>query len=354
MKNVIKVVAVIIGALIGAGFASGKEIYLFFGQFGEYGMIGMLIAGGITGILIYQTIVIMKENKIEKYQAFLTIVNHKHNILNKGMNIIVNGFLLISFYIMVAGFSAYMEQAFRMPIYLSSSIFIIVCYIVFQKSIQGVIKVNNFLVPLLILFIGYLGLKNMDYVTNLNLTQMEQEKQSGWFINGILYASYNSILLIPVLQSLTKYLKGKKEIKWVGLLSGILFSLLAFIIYGLLLRGIYYVKEIELPMIEIVAQFGKEFPYLYGLVIVVSIFTSAVSAGYSFLENIAKTKKDYQMYLIIICITSVFVAHMGFSTLVQILYPIFGILGCIQIYFILRYTYNFRKVERSIEKKAKN
>ena len=255
---------------------------------------------------------------------------------------------------MVAGFSAYMEQAFRMPIYLSSSIFVIVCYIVFQKSIQGVIKVNNFLVPLLILFIGYLGLKNMDYVTNLNLTQMEQEKQSGWFINGILYASYNSILLIPILQSLTKYLKGKKEIKWVGLLSGILFSLLAFIIYGLLLRGKYYVQEIELPMIEIVAQFGKEFPYLYGLVIVVSIFTSAVSAGYSFLENIAKTKKDYQMYLIIICITSVFIAHMGFSMLVQILYPIFGILGCIQIYFILRYTYNFRKVERSIEKKAKN
>ena len=30
MKNCIKIALVIIGALIGAGFASGQEIYLFF------------------------------------------------------------------------------------------------------------------------------------------------------------------------------------------------------------------------------------------------------------------------------------------------------------------------------------
>lgn len=30
MKNVLKVVFVIIGTLIGAGFASGQEVYLFF------------------------------------------------------------------------------------------------------------------------------------------------------------------------------------------------------------------------------------------------------------------------------------------------------------------------------------
>ena len=32
MKNVNKIIMVIIGTLVGAGFASGREIYLFFGR----------------------------------------------------------------------------------------------------------------------------------------------------------------------------------------------------------------------------------------------------------------------------------------------------------------------------------
>ena len=35
MKNVIKTVCVIIGTIIGAGFASGREIYLFFSKYGN-------------------------------------------------------------------------------------------------------------------------------------------------------------------------------------------------------------------------------------------------------------------------------------------------------------------------------
>ena len=34
MKNVLKIVFVIIGTLIGAGFASGQEMYIFFFSYG--------------------------------------------------------------------------------------------------------------------------------------------------------------------------------------------------------------------------------------------------------------------------------------------------------------------------------
>ena len=36
MKNILKVVFVVIGTLIGAGFASGQEIYIFFYQYKQY------------------------------------------------------------------------------------------------------------------------------------------------------------------------------------------------------------------------------------------------------------------------------------------------------------------------------
>ena len=40
MKNTLKVVLVIVGTIIGAGFASGKEIYIFFGMRSQLFIIG--------------------------------------------------------------------------------------------------------------------------------------------------------------------------------------------------------------------------------------------------------------------------------------------------------------------------
>ena len=71
--------------------------------------------------------------------------------------------------------------------------------------------------------------------------------------------------------------------------------------------------------------------------ILISIFTSAITSGYSFLENVSKTKRDYQIWLIVIVITAVIISPIGFSKLVEILYPTFGALGIIQILFMLQF-----------------
>ena len=69
--------------------------------------------------------------------------------------------------------------------------------------------------------------------------------------------------------------------------------------------------------------------------ILVAIFTTAISAGYSFLANCTKSKKQYTYWTIIMCITSILVSKLSFSGLINLLYPIFGYLGIIQIIFIL-------------------
>ena len=60
MKNCIKIALVIIGALIGAGFASGQEIYLFFFRM-EKRNIRIIVSAILLGIIIYKTIVIIKK-----------------------------------------------------------------------------------------------------------------------------------------------------------------------------------------------------------------------------------------------------------------------------------------------------
>ena len=336
LKNINKVIMVIIGTLIGAGFASGREIYLFFMLYGKLGQIGIIISGIFTGIIIYLVLKKVKEKHIENYSDLLENINPKNKKINKYINLIVNSFLLISFYIMIAGFSAYMEQAYKFPIYLSSIIFIVFCYVVFQKSLQGMMKINGYLVPFLLILILYLGIKNIPYLIESKAVIEIPIKQNGFLISSILYASYNSIILIPVLVTMKKYINSQKQINLISILSAILMILLSFAIYGLLLKGQFFIENLELPLIQITQEFGKIFQYIYGFVIIVSIFTSAISAGYSFLENVSKDKKSYKRNLILMSIIGVLVSNIGFSNLVKLLYPLFGFLGIVQIVFILR------------------
>lgn len=334
MKNIGKIVFVIIGTLIGAGFASGKEIYLFFGKYSNYGMIGIILSGILTGVIINKVLILVKDNEINNYNKLLKQINSKNKVVNNILNIIVNIFLLISFYIMIAGFSAYVEQTYKVPVYISSMFFVIICYTVFTKSIKGVLKSNEVLVPILIALIAYIGLKNVPYLLETKTTM--QVVKSGWLISSILYASYNSIILIPVLTSLKDCIESRKSIVKIAIFSGSIIIILSFFIYGLLLRGNFYISELEMPLIEVTAQFGKIFRYIYGFVIILSIFTSAISTGYSFLQNVSKNKKEYNSILIIMSVIGIFVSNIGFSKLVEILYPIFGILGLVQIIFILK------------------
>ena len=73
MKNILKSVFVIVGAVVGAGFASGQEIYLFFYQYGINGMIGILVSSILLGIVICKVFSICKNKEIKNYREFLNL-----------------------------------------------------------------------------------------------------------------------------------------------------------------------------------------------------------------------------------------------------------------------------------------
>ena len=214
---------------------------------------------------------------------------------------------------------------------------------------KGIMAVNSILIPCLIVFILYLGTKNITFTTCYFQTNSLDNANFGqWIFSSILYASYNSIMLIPMLVELKPYITSKKKAKQTGIVCTIILSLLGVSLFSLLLRGNEDIYQLELPMIEIVKVFGEMYCYFYIGVVVTAIFTTAISAGYGFLKNqvnrrqflkgdvIKREKQYYQKILLAICVSAPFVANIGFSNLVSKLYPMFGILGLIQIIFLLK------------------
>ena len=335
--NILKVVFVIIGALIGAGFASGQEIYLFFFSYGAKGLLGILISSILIGLVIYKTFKIIKINNIKNYKEFLDLLIKNQKIKNVA-NSIINIFILVSFYIMIAGFGAYLQQELNINSMIGSAILAIFCIILFRKNIEGVVKANQILVPILvttIIFFGILNLKNINF-SNLN-NYLINYNNKNWVITSILYASYNCVLLIPVLSTLIDYIKSTKNIKHISLIVTFSVAILLTIIFLFLVIVDVDIKELEMPAVYAINIISPKFKSIYGLIILISIFTTAISLGISFLENTSKSKRKYNINSLIICGTSIIFSQLGFSNLVNILYPILGAIGILEILKILLY-----------------
>ena len=336
MKDIVKVTSVIIGSIIGAGFASGQEIYLFFNIYGINGILGIIIATFVTGIVIYKVFINIKDTNVNSYSEYLE--NMKINKkLKEIINIIINIFLLISFYIMTAGFCAYFKQEFNIPQIITAILVSVLCYMTLMKNIEGVTKTNTILIPFLICMIVFISIKNGGInIKNIleNSIGMESQLIKGnWFVACLEYASYNTVILIPMLISLKEKVYKKEKI--ISIIVSLIFFLLAMMLYVLLLNDVNTVHNVELPLIHVVSKFGEKYRYIYGAVIVMAIYTSAIATGYSFACNCSNGKNSYKKVCVLICMSAIIISNYGFSNLVKLIYPILGLLGLIQICYIL-------------------
>lgn len=329
--SILKVVFVIIGTLIGAGFASGQEVYIFFFSYGIKGLIGIIVSSLLIGITIYKTFKITQKNDTKNYKEFLDCLV-KNKKVKDITNILVNIFILASFYIMIAGFGAYLEQELGVNSILGSSILAILCLVIFKTNVKGFVKVNSILIPILILIvtiIGILNLKNI-HILNLNDYLLESNNKS-WLLTSVLYASYNSVLLIPALISINDYIKSNKNIKYVALIVTVITIILLSIIFMFLVNVDVDIKELEMPAVYAISMIYPNIKSIYGITILISIFTTAISLGISFLKNVSKSETRYNFTAIFICLTSIIFSKVGFSNLVSLFYPILGGLGVIQM-----------------------
>ena len=167
--------------------------------------------------------IISEKNKIKNNLKIKNKKLNKNKYLNISniTNIIINIFLIISFFIMIAGFGAYFNQEYNMSPVLGSSILAGICLIIFMNKIEGLLKINKYLIPILICFMIIIGINNLN---NFNLIKINNNKIINNFftpiLSGIIYSSYNIILLIPILIPLKNKIK-KNNILFISIFSGI-------------------------------------------------------------------------------------------------------------------------------------
>ena len=334
--DILKVVFTIIATYVGAGFASGKEIYLYFYRYGKYCLIGICFMCIIIGYVSYKSIKIIKNYNIKNYNEFLdNIVSNKKV---KNMLLLVSDcFLVLSFCVMISGFCSLAKQEFNINKIISYIFIISVCVYCFFRDTRAIIKINNILIPIIIVSIIYLLLIIYSDKTYsiCYVSSKENILIDNFFISCILYSNYNLLSIIPINIVMTKMYKNKKMAMYISVFScGVIF-ILAISIFYILMFGTENSLSQEMPIIAIVNKFGIKYTCSYLFIIGFSIVTTAISAGYSYLKKI-ENKRSYNNHLLMILVLSLALIHIGFSNLISFLYPLFGTVGTIQSYYILK------------------
>lgn len=256
-----------------------------------------------------------------------------NKILKNTINNIINIFLLISFNIMVAGFATYFIQELDIPKWFGAIVIAILTFITLLNSINGVIKINTYLVPIIIILISFLGINKIE---SIEISSYEYNGKSiYWILSSVLYASYNSITLIPILISLKNKINTKTQSLIISFFVGSIMLMLSIVIFLLMNTFMKEICKIEIPTVYIASMIGKGFKYIYGVVILMAISTTAIGSGYGFLSNLQINRKKYVVYSAIMCVFSILIGQIGFSNLINLLYPVFGYLGIVQIIFLI-------------------
>jgi uncharacterized membrane protein YkvI len=233
---------------------------------------------------------------------------------------------------MIAGVGAFFKQRFNISPWIGAIIASLVCFIVFLYRLKGIEVINSILVPFIIVGIVIIGIGQFNS-TEIEKVVVETTRPftNSWLLSSILYTSYNCIILVPVLTTFKKYELDEGQILLISALTFLILGTMGALIFNVI--NIFYPSILiyQMPTLKIAEILGECVKGYYSIVILMAIFTSAVSAGYAFLNM---RKKYYLKRTIIMCIVSVALAKVGFADLINFFFPIFGYLGIIQILLI--------------------
>ena len=330
-RSIITICSVILGSVIGAGFASGQEIKIFFSNYGIAGLIGLICSVFLISLVLNCTMRIIFIHNIRTYSDFSTNLFKGIPILFHSMQYLINFFLLASFFIMCIGFSTSLEQQLSLPRFLGSFVISILCYTTFIGNINRITKINSVIIPFLVCLILFAGFK-VFFSGNFFISN---NSDFNFIFTSFIYASFNTIPLIPLLLTMHKEIDSYRKINIITLASFIFMLVSALSVFIVTCSNISGNSEIIL--LEVSHSWGNFESLIFSFVVLAAIYTSAICSGYGFAKNLAKSEKQYRVIILIICIIAIFLSNFSFANAVQVVYPFFGILGLLQILFLFIY-----------------
>lgn len=333
--NGLKLGILIIGTTIGAGFASGREIWEFFSSYGTKSTVGILIFMIINTISSIFIVWISYKHKTSNYYEMLIVLTGKK--IAKIFDGVIFFYLISVSIVMFAGSGATLEQ-WNLPYALGIVILALATWVVIIRGVEGLIKINTIFIPLLIIIVIYVTCQYF-FLHQIFSGDYIRANLKVW-PSAITYSALNAISLLGVLSTIGNKIKSKMEIIIGGCFGGLSLGIVATMLNISLLK-VEYVQQYEIPLFSLISKDKIVLLIIVSITIWLAIYTTALSNIYGLVSRIQKRFTNIQTgkltFLIILTIAPL--SFLGFSTLVNVLYPFYGVISLYLMATILLYPF---------------
>lgn len=332
----LKVVTAYIGAVIGAGFASGQEVLQFFILHGNKGLFGVFLAtilfAYLGGLVMYLSIRLQTVN-YKELLSFLLGANMVKIMDKLNLAILFGGLS-----VMMAGSAAVFGEHFGLPAQAGVIFVFVFTVIVIIGGTDGFLMANTILVPLkffaVVLITGIAIIKAQGQMLQPPLLT-EGGVAGHWIWASLLYVSYNMLVPLAVFSSL-----GKSIPLRIGIAGGVVGGILLGVAVSLVtIAGLLYLPGItscQIPLLYLAGDLDSGFHWISGLLIWLAILTTAIANAHGIASRLApRGGLNYRLFGIGACFFAVPLGSFDFKDLVRFLYPLFGCIGLILLLCLL-------------------
>lgn len=349
--NFFNVAVMYVGTIMGAGFASGREGWQFFGVFENKAYVGIALAGILfmtLGMMVSYIARSLKTDDMGKVIVF----SDNPKITNA-----VGYFMAAILYTIIISMSAaggsLLNQQFGIHKAVGGAIIVALVIFTVLGNFDRISKVFKLIIPILfVIDIGCCILVMGSDIEQSGATSgfPPSEMAPTWYIAAFLFISYNMLGMIPIIATSSMEAKDRRNAVLGSGLGGVLLAVLTLVLVIALQKDMAFTQSMDLPMLAYTSRLSRLANLLFGFVLFAAIYSAATSTYFGFSTKIKESPKKKYVIVVGACIG--FICGLtGFKTIVAYLYPIEGYIGfaiilMICINFIRVYRHNVTEKEK--------
>lgn len=316
-----------IGTVVGAGFATGREVLQFFTRFGNWAAPMILVSTALFVWLGAKMMIMAAAMRARSYEDL-----NKH-LFGPRAGVWISHLMLLVLLgvnaVMLAGagsiFSEHLNLSYQSGLLLTMA----ACFILLRKGMNAIMTINTLVVPVMIVFTTVLVVETLRGPGADRWMTLPMEL-SPWaaILSPLLYGAFNLSMSQAVLVPLGARIGDPVILRrgaWMGGIG----------IGGMLLAGhltlssrMPGVAQFDIPMGGIAREIGPWIHWIFVFLIFMEIFTTLVADIYGLSLQLQERIKIPLSALVVIVLLLCFTAgQFGFGPLLTTLYPIFGMLS---------------------------
>lgn len=329
IRSGLKWMFLIIGTMIGAGYASGRELWQFFGQESAIAIVLFSV------LFMLATYVIMKISYDHKTMHYTPVLER---LLGKRLSVLYDGMIMLYLFsttvIMLAGGGAALE-VIGISYWTGIIIISVLLVFLFIWDNKGMTSMNAIIIPILIVLLVGVLLKFTH--SDAHILEIDWMKQSNWPA-AFTFTALNILPLVAVLGAVGRDIKFKGEIWIASVGSGLILGCISFLYNQSLIHVTNEIMLYEIPLFALLKTYPHVMTIVMSGLLWFAIYTTAASGIFGLTTRIRDVMKWplWTLATILVCLMLP-LTTLGFSTLIAVLYPIYGVINLYILASILIY-----------------